>query len=446
MDGKVTVTNQPITTESSGAAVMQAPVRTNYRWRACALLFFATTINYMDRQVLGLLAPELQHIIGWNEIQYGYIVTTFQAAYALGLLVVGRLMDKLGTRIGYALAVGVWSLAAMGHSLARSVFGFGFARFMLGLGESGNFPAGIKTVAEWFPKKERALATGIFNSGSNVGAIIAPLTVPWIAIHLGWQYAFLFTSIFSATWLFVWLTTYRRPEQHPGVSAAELQLIRSDPPEPTGKVSWSQLLPHRQTWAIIIGKFCTDPIWWFYLYWLPKFFSSEHGLSLGKIGPPLVVIYVMSDLGSIAGGWLSSHFIKSGWTVNRARKTTMLICALAVVPIVFASSVSNLWAVVAIVSLATAAHQGWSANLFTFVSDTFPQSAVGSAVGIAGFGGAIGGMCIASFTGFLLQWTGSYKPIFIIAGSAYLTALLIMHVLNPRLEPAKLKFDTEVSA
>jgi ACS family hexuronate transporter-like MFS transporter len=355
-------------------------------------------------------------------------------------------MDRVGTRIGYAIAVGLWSLAAMGHSLASSVMGFGFARFMLGLGESGNFPAGIKTVAEWFPKKERALATGIFNSGTNVGAIIAPLTVPWIAIHLGWRYAFLFTSIFSATWLVLWLTTYRHPDQHPKISASERQYIQSDPVEPSGKIPWSKLLPHRETWAIIIGKFLTDPIWWFFLFWLPKFFNSKYGLTLSDVGLPLVAIYVMSDIGSIAGGWLSSHFIKKGWTVNRARKTTMLICAIAVVPIVFAADAGSLWTAVALVSLATAAHQGWSANLFTFVSDTFPQSAVGSVVGIAGFGGAVGGMCIASFTGFLLQWTGSYRPIFIIAGSVYLLALTIMHFLNPRLESAKVSPVAQVSA
>lgn len=437
--------NQPVV-PNTVSMMMHAPVRTNYRWRICALLFFATTVNYMDRQVLGLLAPDLQRIIGWNEIQYGYIVTSFKAAYAIGLLLAGRLMDRVGTRIGYALAVGVWSLAAMGHALASSVLGFGFARFMLGLGEAGNFPAGIKTVAQWFPKKERALATGIFNSGTNVGAIIAPLTVPWIAIHLGWRWAFLFTSLFSATWLVLWLTTYRRPDEQPGISPAELEYIHSDPAEAAGKVPWSRLLPHRQTWAFVIGKFLTDPIWWFFLFWLPKFFNSRYGLTLGELAPPLVAIYVMSDIGSIAGGWLSSHLIKKGWTVNRARKTTMLICALMVVPIIFAANLANVWAAVALVSLATAAHQAWSANIFTFASDTFPQSAVGTVVGIGGFGGAVGGMCIASFTGFVLQWTGSYRPIFFIAGSVYLIALLIMHLLNPRHEPANIIPEAEVSA
>ena len=426
--------------------VTHAPARTNYRWRICALLFFATTVNYMDRQVLGLLAPDLQRIIGWNEIQYGYIVTSFKAAYAIGLLLAGRLMDRLGTRLGYALAVGMWSLAAMGHALASSVLGFGIARFLLGLGEAGNFPAGIKTVAQWFPKKERALATGIFNSGTNVGAIIAPLTVPWIAIHLGWRWAFLFTSLFSVTWLVLWLTTYRSPDEQSGISASELQHIHSDPPEAAGKVPWSKLLPHRQTWAFIIAKFLTDPIWWFFLFWLPKFFNSRYGLTLADLGAPLVTIYVMSDIGSIAGGWLSSRLIKKGWTVNRARKTTMFVCAVMVVPIIFAANLANVWMAVALVSLATAAHQGWSANLFTFASDTFPQSAVGSVVGMGGFGGAVGGMCIASFTGFLLQRTGSYRPIFFIAGSVYLVSLLIIHLLNPRHAPANIVPVAEVPA
>jgi ACS family hexuronate transporter-like MFS transporter len=393
----------------------------------------------MDRQVLGLLAPFLQRTIGWNEIQYGYIVTAFQAAYAIGLLLMGGLIDRVGTRIGYALSIAVWSLAAMGHALANSVLGFGIARTMLGLGESGNFPAGIKTVAEWFPKKERALATGIFNSGTNIGAVIAPLTVPWVAVHLGWRWAFLFTGFFSAIWLVCWLTIYRRPQEHPRLSTRELQYIQSDPVEPTTKIPWMRLLPHRQTWAFVLGKFMTDPIWWFYLFWLPKYLNSTHGLSLTQLGPPLVAIYLSADVGSIAGGWLSSSLIKRGWEVNRARKTAMLLCALCVLPVLFVSRVSSLWPVVGIISLATAAHQGWSCNMFTLASDMFPRRAVASVVGIGGFGGAVGGMCIASFTGFLLQATHSYVPIFFIAGSAYIFALLIIHLLAPRLGPANIE-------
>ena len=409
-----------------------------YRWRVCAMLLAATTINYIDRQVLGVLAPFLQDEIGWSEIQYGYIVTAFQAAYAIGLLCAGAIIDRLGTRIGYAIAIVVWSLAAMSHALAATVVGFMIARFFLGLGEAGNFPAAIKTVAEWFPRRERAFATGIFNSGSNIGAIVAPLMVPLIALSLGWQAAFLFTGVLSATWLVVWLLWYRAPEKQPRLSEAELAYIRSDPPEATAKVPWSRILRHRQAWAFVAAKFLTDPIWWFFLFWLPKFLHSEYGLTLLGLGLPLVVIFVLADVGSILGGWLAGRFIRMGWSVNRARKSAMLLCALCVVPIVFAAQADNLWLAVGLIGLATAGHQGWSANVFTLTSDMFPRQAVGSVVGIGGFAGAVGGMLIATFTGFLLQTTGSYLPVFLMAGSAYLIALLVVHLLAPRLEPAQL--------
>lgn len=409
-----------------------------YRWRVCAMLLAATTINYVDRQVLGVLAPFLQTEIGWNEIEYGYIVTSFQAAYAIGLLCIGAIIDRLGTRVGYAIAISVWSLAAMSHSLAASVVGFMLARFVLGLGEAGNFPAAIKTVAEWFPRRERALATGIFNSGSNVGAIVAPLMVPIVAVTWGWQAAFLFTGALSALWLAVWWMTYRAPEDQPDLSSEELAYIRSDPPEPTVRVPWSQILRHRQAWAFVAAKFITDPIWWFFLFWLPKFLHAEYGLTLMGLGLPLIVIFVLADVGSIAGGWLAGRFIKRGWSVNRARKTTMLICALAVVPIVFAAQADNLWLAVALIGMATAGHQGWSANVFTLTSDMFPRHAVASVVGIGGFAGAVGGMMIATFTGFLLETTGSYVPVFLMAGSAYLLALVVVHALAPRLQPARL--------
>jgi ACS family hexuronate transporter-like MFS transporter len=412
-----------------------------YRWVICALLFFATTINYIDRQVLGILAPDLQRSIGWNEAEYGFIVTAFQLAYALGLVVSGGLMDRFGTRRGFSTAITAWSVAAMGHALARSATGFGTARFALGLGEAGNFPAAIKTVAEWFPKKERALATGLFNSGSNVGAIVAPLTVPWIAINYGWQWAFIATGALGFIWLAVWLTLYRHPEEHPHVSKAELAYIQSDPPEPITKIPWLRLLPHRQTWVFALGKFLTDPIWWFYLYWLPKFLNKSYGLTLDKIGLPLVVIYVAADVGSIGGGWLSSTLIKRGWSVNAGRKTAMLICALCVTPIVFASQATTLWLAVGLISLATAAHQGWSANIFTTASDMFPRRAVGSVVGIGGMAGSVGGMLVASGTGLLLEWTGSYVPLFIITGSVYLIALLIIHLLVPHLEAANVETE-----
>ncbi|CTP91040.1 nitrate/nitrite transporter [Xanthomonas translucens pv. phlei] len=309
----------------------------------------------------------------------------------------------------------------------------------LGLGESGNFPAAIKTVAEWLPRRERALATGIFNSGSNIGAIVAPLLVPVIASTWGWQSAFLFTGALSAIWLLVWWLNYHAPEQQPRLSAAELAHIRSDPPEPLQRLSWAQLLCHRQTWAFVVAKFVTDPIWWFFLFWLPKFLHAEYGLSLLQLGAPLIVIFVLADVGSITGGWIAGRFIARGWSVNRARKTAMLICALAVVPIVFAARADNLWLAVGLIGLATAAHQGWSANLFTLTSDMFPRHAVASVVGIGGFAGAVGGMLIASFTGFLLQATGSYVPVFLMAGSAYLLALALLQWLAPRLQPAQLQ-------
>jgi ACS family hexuronate transporter-like MFS transporter len=417
-----------------------------YRWMICALLFFATTINYIDRQVLGILATDetFKAQIGWNEAEYGFVNTAFQAAYAIGLLAVGNLMDKFGTRKGFSVAIVFWSVAAMCHSFARSAFGFGVARFALGLGEAGNFPAAIKTVAEWFPKKERAFATGIFNSGSNVGAILAPLTVPLIAVNYGWQWAFVITGALGFIWLGFWLAVYRKPEEHPKLSKAELAHIQSDAEEPTTKIPWRRLLPHRQTWAFAIGKFLTDPIWWVYLFWLPKFLNTKFGLNILELGAPLVVIYVIADVGSIGGGWLSSHLIKRGWTVNAGRKLTMLICALAVVPIVFAATTDNLWVSVCLIGLAAAAHQGWSANIFTLASDMFPRRAVGSVVGIGGMAGSVGGMLIASTVGLILQYTNNnYLSVFIIAGSAYLLALLIIHLLAPNLEPANI--ETAVS-
>jgi ACS family hexuronate transporter-like MFS transporter len=409
-----------------------------YRWRICALLFFATTINYIDRQVLGVLAPELQKSIGWNEIQYSYIVTAFQAAYAIGLLVAGGWIDRIGTRVGYFISVSIWSLAAMAHALVRTPLGFGGARFLLGLGEAGNFPASLKAAAEWFPRRERAFAVGLVNAGTNVGAILAPLTVPWIFLHFGWQAAFLITGLLGLPWLFFWWTTYRPPHQHSKVSREELAYITRDQSGPAVRIPWLQLVGYRQTWAYIIGKFMLDPIWWFFLFWLPKFLNTEHGLSLGQLGLPLVVIYVVSDVGSIAGGYVSSALIKRGHSVNTARKVAMVICALMIVPVFFGASAKSLWAAVTLISLATAGHQGFMTNLFTFPSDVFPPYAVGSVVGIGGFAGAIGGTLFAPFTGFLLQATGSYVPIFLIASLVYLIALLIIHLLVPHYQAAEL--------
>ncbi len=411
----------------------------NFRWTVCALLFFATTINYIDRQVLGILAPTLQREIGWSELEYGYIVTAFQAAYALGLLFVGRLMDLVGTKLGYSISMVVWSIAAMAHALARSALGFGIARFALGLGESGNFPGAIKTVAEWFPKKERAFATGIFNAGSNVGAIAAPLIVPWITITYGWYEAFIITGSIGFVWLIFWILLYEVPQKHKRLTKTEYDHIHSDPPESLAKVPWMKLMTYRQTWAFMIGKFLTDPVWWFYLYWVPKFLNKEYGLTLDTIGPPLIVIYLVADVGSVGGGWLSSALIKRGWTVNRGRKTAMLICAVSVLPIMYASQADSLWLAVGLLGLATAAHQGWSANLFTITSDMFPRRAIGSVVGLGGMAGSIGGMLIATATGLILELTGSYMVLFVLAGLLYLTALLVIQLLVPKLDTLALE-------
>ncbi len=407
------------------------------RWTICALLFFATTINYMDRQILGLLAPKLQGEFGWSEVGYGNIVTAFQVAYAIGLLGFGRIIDRFGTRRGYSIAIVVWSLAAMGHALARSVFGFGVARFGLGLGEAGNFPAAIKAVAEWFPKKERALATGIFNSGSNVGAILAPLTVPWLTVEFGWQASFVCLGALGFIWVVFWLARYEVPEKKMDLSPSERAYILSDPVEPPlERVPWMRLFGYRQAWAYIVGMTLTAPVWWFYLYWLPKFFHTRHGLDLISLGPPLVVIYSMTCVGSIGGGWLSSTLIKRGWSINAGRKITLLICALCVVPVMFAAQVSNLWAAVLLIGLAASAHQGWSANLFTLVSDLFPKEAVASVVGLGAMIGSIAAVFFAQSTGFILQKFGSYQPLFIVCGCAYLAALGVIQILIPRMEPA----------
>src|SRR5262245_24398949 len=408
----------------------------HFRWSVCALLFFAATVNYVDRQVIGILKPTLQDLYHWSEVDYSNVVFAFTAAYAIGLLVVGRIIDWLGVRKGFSLAVVVWSVAAMGHALARSVFGFGAARFALGLGESGSFPASIKAVAEWFPKKERALATGLFNAGTNIGAVVAPLVVPWITVAYGWRWAFVATGALGFLWVIAWLAMYASPQDQPRLSRRELEYIRSDAETPQTKIAWRTLIPHRQTWAFAVGKFLTDPIWWVYLYWVPDFLHKKYGLSLTAIGLPIVTIYVLADIGSIGGGWLSSFLLKRNWSVNASRKLAMLVCAISVIPIVLASATTSLWTAVALIGLAAAAHQGWSANLFTLVSDMFPRRAVGSVVGIGGMAGAIGGMLIAKIVGYILEWTGSYFPVFLIAGSAYLVALLFVHLIVPRMEPA----------
>jgi MFS transporter, ACS family, hexuronate transporter len=408
------------------------------RWLICAMLFFATSINYIDRQVLALLAPTLQHSIGWTEAQYGYIVGAFQLAYALGLVSAGRMVDRLGCRIGFALLMGFWSIASMAHALASSVLGFGVARFFLGIGEAGSFPAAIKSVAEWFPPRERSLATGIFNSGANVGAIVAPAIIPWITLKFGWRAAFLATGIIGALWLIWWMAEYRRPEEHPRVNAEQQRFLTADSPEKTeqlAKVSWLSLLKYPQTWGFVLAKFLTDPIWWFYLYWLPKFFDARYHLGLSQIGLPLIVVYNLSMVGSIGGGWLPAVFNKLGWALPKSRLTAMFICGTLALPMFFAGRASSLWIAVALLSSAAAAHQGWSANLFTTASDMFPKSVVGTVVGIGGMAGSIGAVLFSLSTGWVLQLTRSYTPLFVVSASAYLVGLIFLQLLAPGLRP-----------
>jgi ACS family hexuronate transporter-like MFS transporter len=394
----------------------------HYRWRIIALLFFATTINYLDRSVISILAPKLQGQYGWSEADYGRIVASFQMAYGIGVVFAGTLLDRWGSRIVYAAGVALWSLAGIGHALVQTVLGFSAARFFLGLGESANFPAAVKTVAEWFPRKERALATGIFNAGSNIGAVVAPLLVPFIAIRYGWQWAFIITGILGLVWVLFWLKTYRLPAYHRKVGTVELAHIHSDKEAPLEKVSWVRAVAKRETMLICVARFLTDPVWWFLLYWLPKFLDHRYHVSLGEIGLPLVVIYVAADLGSIGGGWLSSSLIRKGWSAGRARKAAMLVCALCALPVVLISQGPGLWSCILLISLAGAAHQGWAANIFTVVSDIFPQNAVATVVGISTCAAVIGSMLAAMAIGWVLGRTGSYALIFSIAGCMYLAA------------------------
>ena len=406
-----------------------------YRWVICGLLFAATAINYVDRQMIGVLKAPISDDLGWSETDFATVIIWFQLAYAIGYVSFGWFIDRLGARIGYSVAFIIWTL---GHTLcgfAGTAGQFSAARFVLGIGESGNFPAGIKAVSEWFPAKERALATGIFNAGANIGAIVTPAVVPIIVVSmgLGWRMAFIITGAASLVWLVAWIAIYRRPREQPRLSAEELAYIESDPADPPEKIGWGRLLGYRETWAYALGKFLIDPIWWLFLFWTPDFLSKTYHLDLKSFGPPLIVIYLISDIGSVAGGWSSSTMMKRGFSANAARKLTMLACAFLVMPIFFAQYVDNLWLAVGIVGLATAAHQAFSANLYTIPSDMFPRGAVGSVVGIGGTVGAIGGMGMAWFTGYILQTTGSYALIFAVAGSVYLIAVGVVHLLSPRL-------------
>ena len=419
----------------------------NQRWIVVALLFFATTINYIDRQVIGLLKPTLEVEFGWSEKDYANIVMAFTAAYALGLLVFGRIIDKIGTKMGFSISIVFWSIAACLHGVVKTTFGFGVARAALGLGESGNFPAAIKTVAEWFPKKERALATGIFNSGANIGAVFAPILVPTILALYGWQEAFIITGAIGFVWLIFWLYYYEIPTRHKKVTEAELAHIHSDNEEDTSNekpITWGTLFRVRQTYVFIAGKLLTDPIWWFFLFWLPSYFSTSFNLDLKKPGWPLVIIYMATSIGSIGGGYLSSYFIQKGWPVYKARKTAMFIFALCVLPIMSAKYATNMWVAVALISLAAAAHQAWSANIFTVASDMFPKKAISSVVGIGGMAGSIGGVLFPIFVGYILETyrqlgdsTAGYNIIFFVCGLMYMLAWAVMHFISPKMTPYK---------
>ena len=414
---------------------LNRPAQSSFRWVICALLFFATVIAYVDRGVLSFLEKFLEGLFGFHSEQYSYMTTAFQIAYGIGLLTAGRLTDRLGTRKGFALAIVLWSLAAMAPGAATGTMTFGVAMFFLGLGEAANFPACIKTVAEWFPKRERALATGIFNAGANLGAMVVPAAVPVLTETLGWRGAFVATGALGFVWLAFWLITYAKPEEHRFASAQELALIRSDPAEKVESVPWGRLFPLKETWAFAAGKFLTDPVWWFYIFWLPRYVQETFHLTLGKSSAPILVVYAASTVGSVGGGALSSMMLRRGKSANVARKTALLVCALAVLPVLYAPYSGNLWVVVALVGLATAAHQGWSANLFTLVSDMFPKSAVGSVVGIGGMAGAVGGGIMQLVAGRIADY--SYLPLFLFAGTAYVLALLIIHRLSPQLQAAK---------
>jgi MFS transporter, ACS family, hexuronate transporter len=411
-----------------------------YRWVICLLLFLATTINYVDRAVIGILKPDLMEHLGWTETQYGDIISCFSFAYAIGYGLAGRVIDITGVRLGYALAVVLWSIAAMGHGLMRSMMGFAIMRSALGLSEGGNFPAAVKSVSEWFPRRERAFATGLFNSGSNIGVVVAPILVPWLTMNFGWPSAFYVTGALGLFWVVAWWLIYEVPQKHRAVSAEELAFIQSDPPDPPAPIPWITLLGYRQTWAFIVGMALSSPIWWFYLFWTPGFFHDKLGIDLKNIGLPLVTVYLMADVGSIGGGWLSGRLMKRGWSVNAARKTAMLVCALCVTPVFAAATLQSKWGVVALLGLAASAHQGFSANLYTLVSDMAPRKVVSSIVGLGGMTAGFAAVGFQMLTGRILQNRpdDGYLLIFVVASCSYLINLLIIHLLVRRLEPMKL--------
>ncbi|MDE2183597.1 MAG: MFS transporter [Alphaproteobacteria bacterium] len=449
------------TATPAGTTVIKSAGR--FRWVICALLFAATGLNYVDRQTISFLKPGLLNEYGWSEQDYASIVQWFMLAYAFGYVVFGRVIDKIGAKRGYAIAVVIWTFAHLTAAtlgflpVSWLLVSFMVTQGLLGLGQSGNFPAALKAVAEWFPQRERSLANGIFNAGSNVGAILTPLIVPAVLVAVGptgwlgatgWQWAFVATGSLSIFWLIVWTLIYQIPRESKSVSPEELAYIESDKPAPVKKVAWLKLMTVKETWAFSLGKLLTDPVWWFYLFWLPSFFLKTYPTQAGSIAgvaAPVILIYVISDIGSVAGGWMSSSMIKAGFSVNRARKLTMLLCALCVLPVGFGMMIfHDMWVMTVIIGIAAAAHQAFSANLYTIPSDTFPQAAVGSVSGIGGTAGAIGGIIMALGVGRALnQHLGGgdlqgYAVIFLVAGVIYLIALLVIHLLTPRLAPAKL--------
>ena len=423
----------------------------------CALLFWVTTANYIDRGVFGNLAPELKKTIGWTDEDYWNMQVAFSAAYAVSLVVMGRLMDVLGLRWGFVFACAFWGMASMAHAFApeiggifgSAVIGFIICRVLLGFGEGGNFPAAIKTTAEWFPKSERALATGLFNSGSNVGGILVPWALPFVVLQfsalavggvtVGWRGAFVITAVIDLCWIFAWLAIYKKPEAHPRVSQAELAIIQGEGMEATVKIPWRRLIPHRQMWAFALAKFMTDPFWWFYLFGSPDFFNKKFHLDPEGRKYLIMLIYVVASVGSIAGGWLVEAFMKKGWNVNRARKTTMLICAALVLPVFYSAITDNKWVAAVLITIAASAHQAWSANVFSLAGDMFPKRVVGSVTGFGGMFGAGGGLILFFVTGKILKRTGNYFPVFVMGSLAYLLALAIVHWLAPKLAPAQLE-------
>lgn len=429
-------------------ALIARPVG-RYRWGICALLFAVITVNYIDRQIIGVLKPVIEEDMGWSEVDYGNIVTAFQASYGIGLLVVGRWLDRVGTRKGLAIAIALWSLAACFHAFAKGIGHFVLARIALGLAESAAYPGAVKSIAEWFPKRERALGVGLLNAGANVGVLLTPIIAIGIAGAFGWRMAFLVTGLIGFVVLWAWLKFFRQPVEHTRVTPEEREWIEQDGEDAAGPpLGWKDAIRQRQAWFFICGKFFTDPVWYLFLFWLPDFLSKTQGMELfpkgdsgilATIGPALIGVYLLADIGSIAGGWLSSHLVGRGWSVNRARKTTLFIAALFALPLITVAAAPSPLVAVLLIGLGTAAHQAFSSNIFTMIADMYPRRAVATIAGMGGAAGALGGILIAQATGWTLELTGSYVPIVLYAGLAYLLAFLCIQFLVPRMDAAPVK-------